>query len=73
MDKANARTIDKYHKKTKTLFYHMREHYNDQRLLSQILLFETTCFWTFTKLILKRFFANGIWNKVVQNPQNKVV
>ncbi len=27
-------------------------------------------FWTSTKLILKGFFANGTWNKVVQSPKN---
>ncbi len=31
------------------------------------------CFWTSTKLILKGFFANGTWNKVVQSPKNKIV
>jgi hypothetical protein len=51
----------------------MKAHYGGQRLLSQILLFETTCFWTSTKLIFKKFFVNGTWNKVVQNPKNKIV
>jgi hypothetical protein len=51
----------------------VKAHYGGQKLLSQISLFETTCFWTFTKLILKRFFANGTWNKVVQKPNNKIV
>jgi hypothetical protein len=30
-------------------------------------------FLTSTKLILERFFANGTWNKIVQNPKNKIV
>jgi hypothetical protein len=33
----------------------MKAHYGGQKLLSQILLFETMCFWTFTKLILEGF------------------
>jgi hypothetical protein len=51
----------------------VKAHYNGQRLLSQILLFETTCFWISTKLILKQFFANNTWKKVVPNPKNKFV
>jgi hypothetical protein len=31
------------------------------------------CIWTSTKLILKEFFENNNWNKVVQNPKNKIV
>jgi hypothetical protein len=39
-----------------------------------MLLFETTYFKTSTKLIiLKGFFANGTWNKVVQNLKNKII
>jgi hypothetical protein len=51
----------------------VKSHYDGQGLLSQILFFETTCFGTSTKLILKWFFANNTWNKVVQNPKNKIV
>ncbi len=51
----------------------MKAHYNGQKLLSQVLLFEITCFKTFTKLILKGFFANGTSNKIVQNPNDKIV
>ncbi len=47
--------------------------YSGQRLLSQILFFETTCFLISTKLIIKGFFANGTRNKVVQNPKNKII
>jgi hypothetical protein len=47
--------------------------YSGQRLLSQMLFLETTCFWISTKLILKGFLANGTWNKVVQNPTNKII
>ncbi len=47
--------------------------YSGQILLSQILHFETTCLWISTKLILKGFFENGTWNKVVQNPKNKII
>jgi hypothetical protein len=36
--------------------------------------FETSFVWTSTKsFILKEFFANFIWNKVVQNPRSKIV
>jgi hypothetical protein len=51
----------------------VKAHYGGQKLLSQISLFETTCFWTFTKLILKRFFANGTWNKVVQTQRIRLL
>ncbi len=44
MENDNARTIDKYHIKTKILFYQVKTDYSGQRLLSHILLFETTCF-----------------------------
>jgi hypothetical protein len=46
--------------------------YSGQRLLSQILFFEATCFLISTKLIIKGFFANGTWNKV-QDPKNKII
>ncbi len=51
----------------------MKAHYSDEKLLSQVLVFETTCFKTSTKLIFLNFFAKGSWNKVVQNPKNKIV
>ncbi len=51
----------------------MKAHYNGQKLLLQVLLFEITCFKTSTKLILKGFFANGTSNKIVQNPNDKIV
>jgi hypothetical protein len=30
------------------------------------------CFWTSTKSILKGFLIYCTWNKVVQNPKNKI-
>ncbi len=51
----------------------MKAHYSGQRLLFQILFFETACFWASTKFILNYFFVNGTWNKVVQNPKNKIL
>jgi hypothetical protein len=35
--------------------------------------FWIACIWASTKLILKGFFMNCTWNKVVQNPKNKIV
>ncbi len=55
------------------LHIQIKAHYCGQRLLSQIYFFETICFLTFTKLILKHFFVDNTWNKVVQNPMNKIV
>jgi hypothetical protein len=51
----------------------VKAHYSGQNLLSQIVHFETSCIWTSTKLILNFLFANSTWNKVVQNPKNKIV
>jgi hypothetical protein len=39
------------------LMFKVKAPYDGQILLSQILFFETTCFLTSTKLILKGFFA----------------
>jgi hypothetical protein len=51
----------------------VKTHYGGQRLLSQILLFEIACFKISTESILKQSFTKNSWNKVVQNPKNKII
>ncbi len=50
----------------------MKAHYNGQKLLSQIIIFEMMQISIFTNLILKEVFTNT-QSKVVQLPNNAIV
>jgi hypothetical protein len=50
----------------------VKAHYNGQKLLSQIIIFEMMQISIFTNLILKEVFTNT-QSKVVQLPNNAIV
>ncbi len=53
--------------------FKVKAHYGGQRMLSQILFFETMQLSTSTKPILKEVFINYTKNRIVQQPTNNVI
>jgi hypothetical protein len=51
----------------------IQAHYGGQKMLSQILFFETMQLSTSTKPILKEVFINYIQNKIVQLPNKTFI